>query len=314
MPDYSVFGGCLRSEQLFFPELPLCVGCSPDWSLRVADGQSIDPPGEILGIGPQTRCRIHLHRMPNGFRLRHSCSGEFDISSDGTDIVWYPSPDTPLEMGRNDILGRVLSIVLHVRGILSLHGSAVALEHDAIAFLAPKHHGKSTLATALAHAGATLLTDDTVAVDPGPPAVVSPGIPSARLYQDSASKLFDDDPDRHHGVDGKYVADYLSDSTSSEVPVPLSAIYILEPVSRSRGIAASRVSLRPRHAAIPIIANAKVRYLLGKTEAHAIFERAVTLVRSVPVYTLQVVRDFDRIEEVVEIMSGWHELATPVEV
>lgn len=313
MPDYSVFGGCLRSPQLLFPELPECVGAVPDWLLRVADGPCTEQPGEILGVAPHTRCRIALHRMPHGFRLRHSCSGEFDISSGGSDIVWYPRPDTPAEMVRNDVLGRVLSIALHARGALALHGSAVSLDRDAIAFLAPKHHGKSTLATALVHAGATLITDDTVAVDVRSPAVLSPGIRSARLYQDSARWLFDDDEDHLHGIDGKHVIHYPPDSSPSPARIPLSAVYILKPVRRDLPTAATRIRLPAPHAVISVIPNIKVGYLLGSTAARAMFELVATLVQSVPVYALQVVRDFERIEEVVEIMSGWHELPAPVE-
>jgi hypothetical protein len=314
MPDYSVFGWCLRSEQLLFPELPHCVGGAPDCLVRIADGRSTEQPGEILGATPQTQCRIALHRMPQGFRLRHSCSGEFDISSDGSDIVWYPRADLPLEMARNDILGRVLSIALHARGALALHGSAVALERNAVAFLGPKHRGKSTLATALIRAGGTLLTDDTIAVDVLNPAILSPGIRRARLYEDSARMLFDEEENHRHGLDGKYVVQYSSDSSQLPARIPLSAVYILKPMSRDLPTAATRIRLSSRHAVISIISNSKVGQLLGSTAARAIFELVTTLVQSTPVYTLQVVRDLERIDEVVEIMSGWHDLAAPVEV
>jgi hypothetical protein len=314
MPDYSVFGWCLRSEQLLFPELPHCVGGAPDCLVRIANRPSTEPLGEILGVTSQTRCQIALHRIPHGFRLRHSCSGEFDISSDGSDIVWYPRPDMPLEMARNDILGRVLSIALHARGALALHGSAVALEHDAIAFLAPKHHGKSTLATALVRAGGTLLTDDTIAVDVQVPAVFSPGIRRARLYQDSARRLFDDEENHLHGIDGKYVVQYSSDSSELPARVPLSAVYILEPVSRDLPTAVTRIRLSARHAVISIMSNSKIGQLLGSSAAQSMFELVATLVQLAPVYTLRVVRDLDRIDEVVEIMSGWHDLPAPVEV
>jgi hypothetical protein len=314
MPDYSVFGGCLRSEQLLFPELPECIGETADWLLRVAGGPSTEKPGEILGVAPHIRCRLALHRMPHGFRLHHSCSGEFDIDSDGSNIVWYPRPGAPLEIGRNDILGRVLSIALHARGVLALHGSAVALQRDAIAFLAPKHHGKSTLATALVNAGGTLLTDDTIAVDARLPAVLNPGIRSARLCYDSARRLFDDEEDQLHGVDGKYVIHYPADSSLAAARIPLSAVYILEPASREVPTAAARIRLPAPQAVMSIISNSKVGYLLGSSGARTMFELVATLVQSIPVYKLQVVRNFERIEEVIEIMSGWHELPAPAVV
>lgn len=308
MSDYAVFGGCLRSDQLSFPELHAGFGRNPDWSLRIAGDASLEEPSELLGVSPHVGCRIALYRTPNGFRLHHSCSGDFDISTDGSDILWHPGPGTGLETVRNDVLGRVLSISLHLRGILALHGSAVALEDNAVAFLAPKHHGKSTLATALTRAGGAILTDDTVAVDPGPPAFIRPGVYSVRLNGDSACRLFEEEIGQRRALDGKHVIDYATDFSPPADRIPLSAIYLLKPVAPGDAAPASRSRLSASQAVISILANAKIGMLLGNEQTQRAFECSVALARSVPVYSLEVVRDFERIDEVVELISGWHQM------
>jgi hypothetical protein len=46
---YEVFGGTLRSE-LQIEELPASESRAPDWTLRVIDGSSTAPEGELLGM------------------------------------------------------------------------------------------------------------------------------------------------------------------------------------------------------------------------------------------------------------------------
>lgn len=307
MSEYAVFGGCLRSDELAFPELHSGFGRKPDWSLRIAGNAIVEEPCELLGVSTYVRCRVALYRTPNGFRLHHSCSGDFDISTDGRDILWHPCPGVGSEMARNDVLGRVLSVSLHLSGMMPLHGSAVAFEDSAVAFLAPKHHGKSTLATALTHAGGALLTDDTVAVEPGPPAFIRPGVCSARLNRDSASRLFEEEIGQRRALDGKHVIDYATDFSPPADRIPLSTIYLLKPATPGGAAAARRSRLSASQAAISILANAKIGMLLGKEQTRRTFECSVTLARSVPVYSLEVVRDLERIDEVVELISGWHQ-------
>ncbi len=65
---------------------------------------------------------------------------------------------------RADLLGRVMALAAHADGRLTLHASAVSVAGRAVAFVGPKHAGKSTLALALVRKGARLLTDDTLVV------------------------------------------------------------------------------------------------------------------------------------------------------
>lgn len=313
MPHYTTFGGCLRSEQLLFPELPLTPARTPDWSLRVADEPADAQLGELLGVWPEAYCKIELYRIPGGFRLRHSCTGEFDITADGASLVWYPGAGAKTEMAQSDVLGRVLSVALHAAGALTLHGSGVELEQGVVAFLAPKHHGKSTLAAALVREGARLVTDDMLAVELGPPALVRAGVHSMRLCSDAAERLIETDRPRRSAIDGKHVVDHSGSESVMLGMAPLAGIYLLQPVSAARvGDAASRRRLSSTQAAMALLSHAKIGPLLGKSEARILFDRAVALASDVPVYALEIVRDFDRMSDAVDSIMEWHAVNDPV--
>ena len=309
MPYYATFDGCLHSDQLLFPELAFSDSRTPSWHLEVVrEPSELVEDGETLGAGLEPYCEITLCRIPNGLRLRHSCTGYFDITSNGRNIAWHPTPTASLEMGRIDVLGRVLSVALHLNGVIALHGSAVGFDGSAIAFLAPKLHGKSTLAAALVRAGARLLSDDTVAVRLSPSATVHYGVPSMRLCSDSAQRFIAPETPQRVGVDGKHVVDHKRDEVVTAVHTPLSAIYLLQPVVRGiKADSARRTRLPVTQAAIALLGHAKIASLLGKTEATVVFERAATLARAVPVYRLEVVRDFDEIEVVLNTIMSWHD-------
>jgi hypothetical protein len=52
---------------------------------------------------------------------------------------------------------------------------------------------------------------------------------------------------------------------------------------------------------------------IGKAETMNLFLRASDIVRAVPVYRLQVARDFERLPEVVDQIRQWHSAAISVD-
>ncbi|MFN2400635.1 MAG: hypothetical protein ABR543_18660 [Gemmatimonadaceae bacterium] len=310
MPDHLIFGGILRSE-IEFPELRRSSVGDPNWSLRVSS--SSPPPARIASevLGSEqllADCVVRLSRSNGGFRLEYTDTGMFDVGAQGTDVVWYPNSDASVELGRIDFMGRVMAAALHLSGSLCLHGSAVALPSGGIAFLAPKHRGKSTLALALCAAAGRLLTDDTLPVDFGPPITLRPGVHSVRLQGDAANRLARDPSGMRQGLGGKYVLEDLPDERLALVPVPASALYELVPVSADAlGVAARRTLLPEVQAALSLVAHTKIGSLLAASEAAVMFDRAVAVARAVPVYKLEVARDLNRIDEVVSSLLAWHE-------
>lgn len=307
--DYSVLGGVLRSS-LHFPELDRVEpsASAPDWALRVA--RTAPPPVPLVPVG-ERRVGEELYRLwrtPSGFRLEYSHAGLFDVNDDGVSIVWYPAPDARLELARAIVLGPALSLALELRGHLCLHGSAVALPAGVVAFLGGKHHGKSTLATALTSAGARLVGDDLLAVSPGPPVRVRAGVASVRLWGDAAARL-DVASVCDTVIPGvKVTARGFAGRVMTEADAPLVGIYLLAPVPGGVGAEpCRRTPLAGAAAAIALARQTKLPdSLVGARGAGMQLRAAAATASSVPIWTLDVVRDFSLLDAVVERILTWH--------
>jgi hypothetical protein len=92
---------------------------------------------------------------------------------------------------RHLLLDQVLPLVLHLRGRLALHASAVHVPRfGAIAFAGPAGAGKSTIAAALALRGCPIVADDCLVFSQSRDVVeVVPGYPGVRLWPDAARSL-----------------------------------------------------------------------------------------------------------------------------
>jgi hypothetical protein len=307
MRNYQVFGGALRSD-IEFPELRLIESDAPSWTLRstplVPDMTSATLLGEVEVI---PGCQVRLFRHSAGFRFVFDDTGSFDITDSGRDIAWSKGPAAEAESVRADVTGRVLAVAMHASGYLCLHGSAVATGDGAIAFLAPKFHGKSTLALALTRAGAKLLTDDVLPVDPRTPVQAVPGVHQVKLWQDSAT---------HFGVDreplrpgNKHLLHDFDDNMLSNDRTALAAIYLLSPIIVEEGAAAPAVARTRMHAvpsALALVRHSIMGSMLGGADAQLVIDRATTIAEAVPVYQLTVAAGMERIGDTVDQLLAWH--------
>jgi hypothetical protein len=306
MPDFEVFGGVLRAT-LDFPQLPPASrDGEPDWSLGVEDGAAPEVTGMLAGSEELAAgVQAVLRRTAGGLRLAFDDIGTFDITQGGRRIAWYPRPGCDVELARVDILGRVLSTAVHEQGILSLHGSAVAVNGTGVAFLAPKGSGKSTLALTLASHGAPLLTDDTLPVDPSR-AVAYPGVHAVRLWDDAAER-FRALGEWRIGLSEKRTVDSLPPHLVQRTPVPMAAFYEL--VARpagSEGETVRRVKYSAAEGSMRLMAHLKLGALLGGAETMKIFDRCVAIADRVPVYRLDVTRALEALDDVARQIAGWH--------
>jgi hypothetical protein len=90
---------------------------------------------------------------------------------------------------------------------------------------------------------------------------------------------------------------------------PLVAIYLLglaEPDVLD-GEPARRTRLADVPSALALVRHAALGELLGGTEAPVLFERAVVLARTVPVYRFERVGGLDRVNDVVDRLLEWHD-------
>lgn len=307
MRDYQVFGGALRSD-IEFPELRTIESDAPSWTLRTIAPAAEMSLATMLGqaeILPGFHVKLFSHER--GFRFVFDDTGTFDITNNGREIAWTAGPHFEDSWVRADITGRVMAVALHASGHLCLHGSAVATAGGAIAFLAPKFHGKSTLALALARAGAKLLTDDLVPVDPRTPIQAVPGVHQVKLWQDTAT---------HFGVDretprpgSKHLLHDFDDTMLSNERTPLAAIYLLSPVIVEEGVAAPTISRARMHSvpsALALVRHSMMGSMLSGLEAQRVIDRATTVAEAVPVYQLTIAAGMERIGDTVDQLLAWH--------
>jgi hypothetical protein len=309
MPQYLVFGGTLQSD-LDFPELSPSDGGDLRWTLTTRPGVPAPPDGSTLLGTDEVHgdITVQLYRTPSGYWLQYSDTGSFEITGEGRHLTWHRPPDTPtlVRYAQMDVLGRVIPMAIHAEGQLNLHGSAVFTGKESIGFLAPKLHGKSTLALALVRGGAKLLTDDTLVVDTRSAPIALPGVHAMRLWSDSADRLMGDAAPEAPSNDKLIVSDIPMEQRM-QLPSPLGALYLLQPVKAEPGrTAVSRRQLSPMEGALALVGHGKLTPLLGKGQSAVTLERASAIARKVPVYALSVVRDYDRLPEVVGQLLEWH--------
>lgn len=119
-------------------------------------------------------------------------------------------------------------ILLHQRGRIVLHASAVRVQDSAVLFCGPSGAGKSTLAAALVDSGYDLVTDDfcgiSIHADGAP--WVEPDGRQLKLWQNSIERLSLADR-RAAAVRPAIEKYYVEPRAATEAALPLAAVYIL---------------------------------------------------------------------------------------
>lgn len=194
-----------------------------------------------------------------------ACDGTEFLIHRSTREIWakWPCPLT-LEDTATYLLGPVLALVLRLRGITSLHASAVRIGEHAVALLGPPGAGKSTLAVALALRGHRVLTDDVAALaEHRDEVLIQPGYPRLRLWPeppDGPLGFTASLPRLTPNWDKRYLPLVAGESFQQEA-VPLAAIYMLE----ERTSASEAPFVRPCSSCdgfIGLIANINAKELL----------------------------------------------------
>ncbi len=152
------------------------------------------------------------------------------LVTDGNRIVIERAREAENRSVRVFLLGSAFGALLHQRGLLPLHGSAIAVNGGSVAFLGPSGTGKSTLAAAFLERGYKILADDVCALsvqEDGVPLAI-PGYSQLNLWRDAAGKLGLETTlllKARYGLE-KYACP-LGDKFCRQ-PLPLTCIYALE--------------------------------------------------------------------------------------
>ena len=113
------------------------------------------------------------------------------LAVDGREIIVQPEPSAIEGDLRALLLCSPMGGLLHQRGLLPLHASAIATPRGAVVFMGNSGRGKSTLAAHFRQRGFKVLADDIAVVtfDAGGRPQVQPGLPQFKLWPNSVSEL-----------------------------------------------------------------------------------------------------------------------------
>lgn len=229
-----------------------------------------------------------------GVQLHYEGTGSFLIRA-GREILVDPAPRIEEPVLRLFILGAALGVVLHQRGRLVLHASAVAVGGKAVALLAPSGGGKSTLAAALHRRGHDIVADDVLAVDASGATtapVVFPGFPQVKLWPEAVTALGDALESLPHLRPGLEKRARRVTRGFSHEPVPLKRIYVLAE-AESTGIEL----LPPQEAMLELIRHSYCTRLLQSVGAESHFRQCANVANQIGVRRLRVQRSLARLPE-----------------
>jgi len=266
------------------------------------------------GVGGDAFIRLgKVNRFPSAAEPRAGC---FHATSDeayffweeygvylvrgGREIIVEPFPGAEEQTLRLVILGVALGVLLHQRGLLTLHASAVVVNGGAVAFMGEKRGGKSTTAAALHARGHGVVADDVVAIhmgDAGSPMVL-PGFPQLKLWPEAVAAL-GDEPEtlsRLHPQSEKRARSVACGFP--QAPLPFRCIYVLD-----EGTHPEIESLQPQDAFVELMRHSVLRLLgtRGATASH--FRQCVGLARGVALYRLKRQRSLSMLPDLARLVE-----------
>ena len=172
----------------------------------------------------------HLERVAAGYRMRIADLAEFTIAGDGTGVVCRPEIE-PAWRWQRVLAGHALPMAALLQGVEVLHAAAVALDAGgrrvAVAIAARPQGGKSSLSVNLALQGASLMTDDALAVEvlPDGSILAHPGVGAATIRWPEAERLRERGLLDRLQVVGESPGGVRVLLNRADAPAPLAAVY-----------------------------------------------------------------------------------------
>lgn len=313
MTDYIAFGLRLRAAV----PLPGLVECpragDPDVELVFGVPSWHDAPrvraftSEPNDAGEPT---VVVWSLPsaNALVLEYAEGMRFHLASDAS-RVWadWKSPLT-LADTMTFVVGPVLGYALRRRGLLALHASSVRIGARAVAFVGPGGAGKSTLATACAQAGHSLVTDDILVVrEESTSWRTVPAPDQVRLWEDSERILFGTEsalPALTPNWAKRGLAMEAAGLDIVKETVPLGLVLLV--AARAEDSRAPRIeAVRGGEALLELVSNSYANYLLDATERAAELRAVGRLASSVPIRRLVPHADAARLGETVKMIASY---------
>ncbi|MDD2764278.1 MAG: hypothetical protein PHE83_09930 [Opitutaceae bacterium] len=179
---HRAFGLTIRSCLLLPELLPAPAGAEPEVEIVYGSVPKELPDAIARGVRFQVAADKLLLQVDGIARY---------LVSDGRTITIDRDPAADDDDIKIFLLGSVFGALMHQRGDLVLHGSAIEWDGRCVVFMGASGVGKSTLASALRQKGHAILTDDLCVVRPGDDGTMyaHPGFPQTKLWLDSLKQL-----------------------------------------------------------------------------------------------------------------------------
>ena len=198
------------------------------------------------------------------------------------------------------ILSQGFGIILHQRGYIVLHGSAVKIDNQAIAFLGHSGIGKSTLTAALNERCFHLIADDVLAIKiDGDKYSVYPSFSRIKLYDDVIEhlKYYPNSYTKVHPEFQKY--NFKTGNNFSIKPVPIKTIFILEKNEKNQ-----IKLLKPQEKLIELAKNSYLKPIFKKTDKSHNLLQCTNLAKKTDIKKLEICHSFKKLNEIIKIIEN----------
>jgi hypothetical protein len=209
------------------------------------------------------------------------------LIKDGQRIIVSPMQNSDENKIRLYILGTCMGVLLMQRKVLALHGSAIAVNGKAYAFVGDSGAGKSTLASAFMKNGYQLLSDDVIPLninENGIPYVI-PSYPQQKLWEESLQNFGMDTANYKPLFDRENKFAIPVHSNYCDHPLPLAGVFEITKTEEVNANVIPILNLERfstlfsqtfRHTLIPT---------LGLTEWH--FKESASIINNIKMYQIQ---------------------------
>jgi hypothetical protein len=228
----TVFGLDVHSEvALPFLDGATAGATGRDLEVDVAEGDvAWSPTARLISDerGPDGSVNFQIEAdAAAGYRIGGPHYGTSVIAAGGSRLLGSPG-EGGMAAWQRLLIAQALPFVAVMRGLEPIHASSVATAAGAVAFSGLSGSGKTSLALAMERRGATLLTDDVLAVEKvGEELLAHPGAPVTGVEQGEAERLTE------RGIDlGEVLAadrrERVARVRLASGPRPLRAFFLLQ--------------------------------------------------------------------------------------
>jgi hypothetical protein len=297
---YRISGLSVASE-ITLPGLITDIA-SPNPDVTVRRGAVPDRLERATGTGP-------TWQVAGARFLLHISGVARFMLEDGRSIVFAPDSEDSLDDVPIFIIGSALGVLLHQRGQIVLHASAVRVNDKAVLFCGAAGAGKSTLAAALAQRGYPLVNDDvcSVSIEAGlGPRVHSDGR-QLKLWAQAIDRL-GLAPARGERVRAKIEKFYVMPSEVFTEPLPLGAAYMLREARPPHAPGIDKPNVVD--AALLLRRNAyRPRLIRQFNQRASYFRAAADIANAAGIFHLTRALDFTKMPGVIAWLERhWHDL------